>query len=264
MLVIMKRHNKIAIAIFVIFYVSFGALITLNQEGVVYRPNSQDFMSCKYFKEAEKVNHLGTRMYVKDTDKPIVVLYHGNAGSACDRFFYANMFTQAGYGYIVVEYTGYGNDSKKPSHDKIKNDVKNVLTYINENQLSRITIVGESIGTGVASYHSSLQSPDKLLLISPFSNLVDIAKSRFWFYPTSILVDNAFDNVSKLSRYQNPITIIHGSNDRVIPYKLGQKLYESIKAQKTFITIAGAGHNDLFIYPEIYITIENFLKSNND
>ncbi len=257
----MKRRNKIALSIFGIFYVTFGILLAVFQEGIVYYPNSQDFENCLDFREAQKINYNGTRMYVKDTDKPIVVLYHGNAGSACDRKFYADIFSQAGYGYIIVEYAGYSNDAKNPSHELIKHDVENVIAYVNENHISRITVVGESIGTGIASYHVSLQSPDKLLLISPFSDLADVAKNRFWFYPTSLLVNNAFDNIANLSQYQNPITIIHGNNDTIIPHKLGQKLFASLKTKKEFLTIERAGHNDLFVYPETYTAVANFLKS---
>jgi pimeloyl-ACP methyl ester carboxylesterase len=257
----MRKRNKIALIVLAVFYISFGVFLAVYQENIVYYPNTQDFINCEDFKTAKKIDYNGTRMYVKDTDKPIVVLYHGNAGSACNRKFYADIFSQAGYGYMIIEYAGYSNDAKNPSHELIKHDVQNVLEYINENHFSRITVVGESIGTGVASYHVSLQSPDKLLLISPFSDLADIAKNRFWFYPTSILVNNAFDNIANLSQYQNPITIIHGNNDTIIPHKLGQKLFISLKTKKNFVTIEGAGHNDLFVYPETYTTVTNFLKS---
>lgn len=256
----MQKRNKIVLAIFAIYYVSFGILITLYQEKIIYHPNSQDFKGCVDFQDAEKVSYLGTRMYVKDTDKPTIVLYHGNAGSACDRSFYADIFTQAGYGYIIVEYAGYSNDVVKPSHELIKQNVQDVVAYIKENDISSVTVVGESIGTGIASFHASLQSPDTLLLISPFTSLADIAKSRFWFYPTSILVDNAFDTVSFLTQYKNPVTIIHGNKDTIIPHKLGKKLFELLQTQKEFITIHGAGHNDLFVYPETYTAITDFLN----
>ena len=258
----MKKRNKLALAILAIFYVSFGAFLTLYQDNIVYYPNSQDFVSCVDFQSEEKIDFKGTRMYLKDTNKPTIVLYHGNAGSACDRSFYADIFTQAGYGYIIIEYAGYSNDLRKPTHDLIKNDAQNVLEYIKENHISNITVVGESIGTGVASYHVSLDQPDKLLLISPFTNLTDVAKNRFWFYPTSMLVDNAFDSVIFLSQYQNPTTIIHGNKDSIIPYKLGRELFESLKTEKEFITVDGAGHNDLFSYPEMYTAVTDFLKSN--
>ena len=258
----MRKRNKIALSILAIVYLLFGAFLALYQESIVYYPNSQDFVNCIDFQSAEKINFKGTRMYVKDTNKPTIVLYHGNAGSACDRSFYADIFTHAGYGYIIVEYVGYSNDSRKPTHDLIKNDVQNVVAYIHENHISNVTVVGESIGTGIASYHVSLQSPNKLLLISPFTNLADVAKNRFWFYPTSILVDNAFDNVDNLNHYRNPVTIIHGDNDTIIPHELGQELFESLVTQKEFVTIQGAGHNDLFAYPETYTAITNLLKRN--
>ena len=255
----MKKRNIIALSILVIFYISYGIVLTLFQEKVVYFPNAQDFNKCAYFANAEKVDFKGTRMYVHDTDKPTVVLYHGNAGSACDRSVYADIFTQAGYGYIIVEYTGFSNEAATPTHAALKNNVQNVIAYITENKISDITVIGESIGTGIASYHTSLSVPNKLLLISPFTDLKDVAKNRFWFYPTSLLVNNAFDNLANLEKYHNPITIIHGTKDSIIPYKLGQKLFALLDTQKEFITITDAGHNDLFLFPETYEAITNFL-----
>jgi len=256
----MLIKSKIALGILIVFYVSFGAFLSLYQENIIYYPNSQDFNNCEDFKNAEKVSYNGTRLYAKDIDKPTVVLYHGNAGSACDRYFYADIFSQLGYGYIIVEYAGYSNDSQKPSHKLIKRDVGNVIAYIKEKRIPSVTIVGESIGTGIASYHVSLQSPDKLLLISPFTSLADVAKNRFWFYPTSILVNNSFDSLTLLTQYRNPVTIIHGDKDQIIPLGLGQKLFESLNTQKNFVTISGAGHNDLFTHQEMYTAMINFLK----
>ncbi len=256
----LKKRDKIALLIFVSFYFLFGLLLTVFQERVVYHPGSQDFMACTDLKDAERINYNGTRMYIKDTDMPTVVLYHGNAGSACDRSLYANIFAQAGYGYIIVEYAGYSNETRNPSHELIKNDVRNVVAYIAEYKLSDIAVVGESIGTGIASYHASLQAPGKLLLISPFTDLADVARERFWFYPTSALINNAFDNRGNLQVYRNPVTIIHGHNDEIIPYELGQELFKSLNNQQKFVTIEGAGHNDLFVYPEMYSAIASFLQ----
>ena len=258
----MKRRNKIALIVLAVFYISFGIFLSVYQENIVYYPNTQDFDNCEDFKTAEKIDYSGTRMYVKDMNKPIVVLYHGNAGSACDRSVYADIFTQAGYGYIIVEYAGFSNDADKPTHAAVKSNVRDVIAYISDNKISDITVVGESIGTGIASYHASLLSPDKLLLISPFTNLAEVAKNRFWFYPTTLLVDNAFNSVAYLDKYNNPITIIHGTKDTIIPYALGKKLFESVDTKKQLVPIEGAGHNDLFLYPETYAAITNFLLRN--
>lgn len=257
----MRKRNIIALSIFVIFYISFGVFLTLKQESVVYHPFPQDFDSCSDFSSAEKIEHHDTRMYVKDSTKPTIVLYHGNAGSACDRYFYANLFSQAGYGYIVVEYAGYSNDTKDPTHNLLKQDVENVISYIKENGIDSPIIVGESIGTGLASYHTSPAPPARLLLISPFTDLADVASNRFWFYPTSLLVDNAFDNVSNLKNYSGETTIIHGAEDSIIPYKLGSKLHQSLSGNSQLITIEAAGHNDLFTKPSTYEALNNFLSN---
>ncbi len=127
----------IAIGIFVVFYVVFGVYLTINQENIIYQPWSQDFDSCIGFKDAQKVTHNGTRMYVRSGERGVVVLYHGNAGSACHRDFYAEQFIKAGYGYIVVEYAGYSNDTRKTTHKLVKQDVVNVVSYIKKQKLTK-------------------------------------------------------------------------------------------------------------------------------
>ena len=260
-LCVMKKRNVITISIFLVFYVSFGAYLYLNQEKIVYQPFAQDFNSCSDFSEAEKVTYRDTRMYIKKNGtEPVVVLYHGNAGSACDRAFYADLFAGAGYGYIIVEYAGYSNDTRISTHELVKQDVEHVVSYLKNQDVESVIIVGESIGTGVAAYHASVAPPDKLLLISPFTDLRAIARNRFWFYPTSILVDNAFNNVVALDKYRGVVTIIHGTKDTIIPHDLGSQLFQAIQANKKLVSIEGAGHNNLFRFEDTHKALGEFLN----
>lgn len=259
----MKKRNVTAISFFAIFYIGFGFFLYINQERVIYRPFPQDFLSCERFSDVEKVTYRDTRMYVSQntTTNGFVVLYHGNAGSACDRAFYADLFSNAGYGYIIVEYAGYSNDIRKTTHELIKTDVQNVIDYAEASNRIITTVVGESIGSGPATYHTSLSAPDRLLLITPFTDLTDLAQDRFWFYPAGLLVDNAFDNTEKLADYNGTVGIIHGTDDSVIPFRLGRKLYESIGSEKVLYSIETANHNNLFNYSETYTAIFNFLAN---
>jgi pimeloyl-ACP methyl ester carboxylesterase len=331
----MRRRDMIAISVFIVFYVGFGVLLTVFQERFVYRPFPQDFGACLALTEAEKVTYNGTRMYVqegtkgivvlyhgnagsacdrafytdifeaegygyvlveyagysndarrpthelvkrdventvgyvalqdaervtyegtrmyvKDGEKGMVVLYHGNAGSACDRFFYADLFTQEGYGYVLVEYAGYSNDARRPTHERVKQDVRNVVAYLETVDSEKLVVLGESIGTGAAAYHTSLVPPDAVILISPFASLKDVAQRKFWFYPAFLLADNAFDNVELLRAYRGPVSIIHGDRDRIISQQSGKKLYEQLMTdQKTFISVEGGGHNNLWDSPQL-------------
>ena len=257
----MSKRNQRALGIMITFYVLFGSYLTWQQEKIVYRPFPQEFATCENFNAATKVTHNGTRMYADLTEgQPTAVLYHGNAGSACDRNIYADIFTRAGLGYLIVEYAGYSNDPRTPSHDLVKQDVEHVVSYLREQNLTPIIVVGESIGTGAAAYHTALETPDKLLLISPFTDLKAVARGRFWLYPTNLLVDNAFNNVLALQHYPGPTLIIHGTADTIIPYRLGAELYQSLPGEKELLSINGASHNDLFLYPDMYQGMHDFLQ----
>lgn len=255
------RADKIALAVFVLFYIFLGVYLAIFQESKIYFPDNRDFYSCKEFESAEKINFKGTRMYFKKVSEKIAILYHGNAGSACDRYFYANIFEGKGYSYLIPEYAGFSNDSKKPSHNLIKKDVRNVLEFIALQNFSEAAVVGESIGSGAASYHASIKSPAKLLLISPFTSISEIAREIYWFYPISLMVNNAFVNVELLKNYKNTFMVIHGENDEIISYKFGKKLFDAVASEgKKMISISGASHNDLPVHEIFYTSIYDFLK----
>ncbi len=255
-----KRNRKVLL-FFLFFYVAFGAYLALNQEQIVYQPYPQDFASCVEFSLAEKINYNGTRMYFKDNGPRLVVLYHGNAGSACDRTYLAELFEQAGYSYLLPEYAGYSNDTVKPSHELLKKDVENVVAFLGERHFAEVVVVGESIGSSFAVYNTFLAPPNKLLLISSFTNLTDIAQNAFWFYPVSIMVKDLFDNADLLADFQGSVLLLHGEKDNIIPLKLGKKLFaQLVVSRKEIIIIPNAGHNDLFYFPKTAQTIRDFLK----
>ena len=50
---------------------------------------------------------------------------------------------------------------------------------------------------------------------------------------------------SRISRVRAPVLVVHGENDAIVPITLGKWLYTLIQAPKRFVSVAGAGHNDL-------------------
>ena len=191
------------------------------------------------------------------------MLYHGNAGSACYRSLYAELFAEAGYGTIVVKYSGYGGDPLLPRHERVKHDVANIVAFLESRSQQAAVVVGESIGSGPAALHATSHSAERpaLLLLSPFTSINDLARARFWFYPTSFLVENAYDNRAVLSGYPGPALIVHGENDRVVPTTMGRTLYEGFSGPADILIVPGAGHNDPFSTPTTHTAIVNFLKN---
>lgn len=253
-------RSKRALALFVIFYIALGAVMYFFQERLVYQPSVQDFAQCPALSDALQISHQGTRVYVGKEGKGAVVIYHGNAGSACDRVYLANAVASAGYRYILPEYSGYSNDPEKPSHVRIKTDVRNVVDLLETSGLDSVFVIGESVGTGIAAYHASVAPPERLLLVSPFKNLTEVARHHYWFYPVSFLIDDAYRSDELLRDYKGSVLVMHGEEDEIIPYESGKRLYESLVSEKKeFVSLPNVGHNDVFTATEAFVTLQRFL-----
>jgi alpha-beta hydrolase superfamily lysophospholipase len=106
-----------------------------------------------------------------------------------------------------------------------------------------ICVVGESIGSGPASFLCSLpQPPAKLILVVPFDKLADVAADALPFLPVRLMIFDRWNNTESLRDYHGPIEIFGAKNDEVIPVKHAAALAGNLPAAK-FHIIRG-GHND--------------------
>jgi uncharacterized protein len=119
--------------------------------------------------------------------------------------------------------------------------------YIKEKQFKNVTVYGQSIGSGAASYHTSLGNVDSLILVTPFSSLTDVVQSKYTIYPAALLLREKYNNVKWLKNYEGRLLILHGDNDFIIPHKFSQKLFDKVHTQKKeYVLIEDKGHNDIW------------------
>jgi len=191
----------------------------------------------------------------------VIVYYHGNAGSACDRSFLKSTFEIPNTSILFVEYTGYSADPQKPSKNHILQDVHNTYDFIDEQNFSHIIIIGTSLGASAASYHASLGQVDKLLLISPFLNTFELAKSKYPFYPVSFILKENYTNDIWLQYYTEELLVLHGSHDIIIPPKFSQQLFRIVPTEnKKYQLIQKASHNTIFSTSETFQEMHSFIQ----
>lgn len=257
----MKKKLKIIILGFVTLYFGVGLILFIFQKSLVYFPDNQDFNTCSFFEDSEKINIDGTRMYYKKNSDKLVVFYHGNAGSACARTYLKKKFEKLGLSYIFVEYAGYSSDTNKPTKKLLLKDVEKVNQFLIDKDFSQITVMGESLGTALAIYHSTIMDVDKLLLISPFFSMAEVASNNFRIYPISLLLRENYDNGKWIENSKTKsLEIIHGNIDEIIPIEQSKKLYNKVFiANKKYIEVIGANHNDIYGFDETNKNINQFL-----
>lgn len=182
--------------------------------------------------------------------KPVVVLFHGNAGHIGGRAFKARAFMDAGYGVLLAEYRGYGGNPGNPDEKGFYNDARAFIDWLGKAERipeKGIVLYGESIGSGVAVQmaveHGGVAG---LVLEAPFSSALDVAKGVYWWLPVGYLMIDKFMSIEKIGFIHAPLLIMHGDNDKTVPFSLGQKLFDAANNPKTFVAIKGGGHSDLY------------------
>jgi uncharacterized protein len=247
-----------------IIYVLFGIYLFLDQKSMIYFPDNRDFEKCSGFNDYEKRNYEGTRFYYKAGKKDTVIVhYHGNAGSACDRSFLKSTFEKLNNSVIFVEYAGYSNDSRKPSISLILKDVENVRKFIQENKFKKVIVFGQSIGSGPASYQAFLGNVNSLILVTPFSSMKDLVQSQYKIYPASLLLTEKYNNVKWLQSFVGNLIILHGDSDLAIPNYFSRKLFDAVPTEdKEYVLINGKGHYDIWDSKEMEEKIVKFIDKN--
>lgn len=256
------KYSKKIILLGVLVYFGFGIMIYFFQSSYIYFPSKKSFEDCIEFKNSTKVNSGSVRGYfTKQSLEKIVVLYHGNSGRACDNDYMNNFFVEQGYSTFIVEYSGYAEEGTKPSFDGVLKNVDDTIAFLKDQNFKEIVVVGESLGVGPASYHAYRSPISKLILVTPYNSLLELAKINYPYYPVRYMLKNNFTPDKWLLNYKGDVSVILAEDDKVVPNKLGAKLYGGLVSPlKTAVTIKGSGHNTIYDREEFFDFLESKLK----
>jgi len=142
----------------------------------------------------------GLRLFAKP-GKPTIVYFHGNAGHLGGRMFKADSYVPNGYGFVLVGYRGYSGNPGQPSESGFYEDGRAVVkTLLKEGvRIEDIVFYGESIGSGTATQMATeYPAARALVLESPFTSTVDVARRIYGFLPLNRLIKDKFHNSSKI------------------------------------------------------------------
>jgi pimeloyl-ACP methyl ester carboxylesterase len=181
-----------------------------------------------------------------DQPQGIILLFHGNAGSALDRTYYISQLEHLGYRVILCEYPGYGaRPGKRRQHNLVAAGINATRAAFAEFGRPPI-LIGESLGCGVASaIAGSQQVPVQgLLLITPWDTLPDLAQSLYWFFPAKGFTRDQYDNIKPLQRFPGPVGVVMAEKDQIIPTRNTQRLFDGLTGIKRLWVLKNVGHNN--------------------
>lgn len=174
----------------------------------------------------------------------VVVLFHGNGGGVADLSPWAERFRARGYGVLLADYRGYSGNPGTPSEDGIYQDARGVLAWLAAQGFSErdIVLFGWSLGTGVAVQMATEHHPAALILLAPYTSLVDVAAAQYRIFPVRFLMLDRFDSIAKIRDTGAPIFIAHGEADEVVPFTFGRALFAAAGEPKRAVFLPHSNH----------------------
>lgn len=173
-----------------------------------------------------------------------VMVLHGNGGNRADRAPLARALHELGLSVLLVDYRGYGGNPGTPSQAGLLADARAGAAWLADREdVTHRVWFGESLGGAVALALASEVPPDAVVLRSPFTSLLDVARMHYGPVPGWLLHDRypAADWVDGLDA---PLLVAAGTEDEIVPTANSRALFDAATEPRRYVTVPGANHND--------------------
>jgi len=187
---------------------------------------------------------------VRHHDGPKAIVYFGGNGEDVSHNLadYANAFPD--HALYLMHYRGYGGSTGTPSEAALVADALQLFDRTHA-QHANIVVIGRSLGSGVAIQLASARPAERLVLITPYDSLQDLAARQFPYMPVRWLLRDKFESGTFAARITAPTLLIAAENDEVIPRSSTDALHARFAAGVASLrVVSGTGHNTISSVPE--------------
>lgn len=195
-----------------------------------------------------------------------VLITYGNGGTATGGAGYANDIQGvAAMDVYILEYPGYADRPGHPTEKDIFAAAADAFQMIPTNK--PIYLVGQSLGSGVASYLAGTFTNriDGLVLLSPFTSVTDVGQHRYPFLPVFLLAVDRFPSKYYLQNYHGKVGVTVDGKDVVVPEKFGLRLYNSYAGPKKLWEYPNGVHCEIYLpHSKFWKEAVAFWQSNRD
>ena len=236
------KYMFTAITAIILCYLLILIFVFFYQRNLLYHPFENNYSSNKANFSYEEVsisvsngNNLKGWFHKKDLDnKKTLVFFHGNAGDLQNRIYKLNLIKDFDINFLIVAYRGFSGNNGKPTESGLYTDARSTLNWLIKQNIKedQIIIYGESLGTGVSIEVAQNKKFAGIILESPFTSMVDAGKFYYPYLPVSLLLKDRYETIKKLKNIKSPILVMHGKKDKIVPFHMGQQVFEKANEPK--------------------------------
>ena len=213
--------------------------------------------------EVENNIYLNALLFKIPNPKGIILYFHGNAGALHDWGKRAPLYLDNGYDILFVDYRGYGKSDGKYTEDRqLLNDAEKVYEFIKKlYPENKITVLGYSLGSGLATYVASKNHPKRLILNAPYYSWKNLIADEVAPLVPKFLVRYDIPSYQFMKTVSCPVYIFHGDRDFLVNPETNSKKLKAENPNKIELTlITDASHNGIHITKQYYDSLKEVLK----
>ena len=184
-----------------------------------------------------------------ESSKGTVLFLHGNAGNISHRLDSIEIFHELGLDTLIIDYRGYGQSEGKPGEQGTYLDAQAGWDYLVNNRgiaPEKIVIFGRSLGGAIGAWLAAENTAAAVIIESCFSSALDMARHLYPFIPAKLIIRLKYPVRDYVSRLNMPLLVIHSRDDEIIPFSMGQEIFESAAEPKAMLELSG-DHNRGFL-----------------
>lgn len=249
-----KRAILVLIALIAGLYVLVCGVLFFYQRSLIYFPQPRSDRSASTLISLSVGSEI-VNVSMRSHSAPKAVIYFG--GNAEDVSLDIPDMTNAfpDHAIYALHYPGYGGSSGKPSQQAIFAAALALFEKVHA-EYSDVTVVGRSLGSGVAVWLASQRPVTRLVLVTPFNALTDPAENQFPYLPVRWLLRDKFESGRYAPLVTAPTQIIVAENDEIVPRSSSDQLSRQFKkGLVSFAVLPEAGHNTIQENPRYWVLI---------
>ena len=180
---------------------------------------------------------------------PALLYLHGARWNLTGSVGRIERWRQLGFSVLAIDYRGFGESSDvAPTEENANEDAEAAWSYLAKLAPGKPRyVVGHSLGGAIAvDLASRHPEASGLVLEATLTSVPDmVARSSWGFLPVGIILTQKFDALSKIGEVKMPVVVAHGTADSVVPFEMGEELFNAAPQPKRFIRVEGAGHHNV-------------------
>ena len=227
--------------VLLLIYVGITVIVYFYQRKLLYHPFSPQITGEGLVHNFETINFKTSDNFVlkgwfhlKNSNKKTILFLHGNAGNLDNRIDKLNSLGSMEINFLIIAWRGYSGNLGSPSEVGLYKDALGAIKWLNEKGISndQIVLYGESLGTAIATEVGQNKNFAGIILEAPFTSMVDMGQKIYPIFPVKFLLKDKYESKNKIKNIKSPILVLHGRKDKIVPFYMGEKIFEMANSPK--------------------------------